>query len=563
MARVYVSYSEEGPEHQAWVRSVVRRLQRAGHETFYYPDDVVPGDDWLSMMRRWLATADAVVVVATPEYAARAERRSTGVSVEFAWMSAAREAASPGPRVIPLVRRGEFDAALPGWMAFLGAIDARDDRGLLDAMQALERALGADRRGSAPGPSGEAGEGVYLLRLTLTHVKQAASLEIPFTHPDGSPRMWTCILGDNGVGKTTILQGIALAASGAALSGQLAGNARDFVSIGAGDVTAAVACTFTGGMSTRLEVRPGSFQWEGVGQDDLSLDERRRHRLPGFFVAAFGTSRRLSRPGQVAVPSDPVADRVRSVFDGDHRLMGLEFGEALASYGMRDAFLTAMDALIQQAGDEGPVLPGLSGLGRAPDGAPGARGGEIVASLDAGTGAVRLAPHLLSEGYQSVLAWIGELVGHLLLERAIAGLDPLPPAEIGGIVLIDELDLHLHPAWQRRIGPILRRLFPKLQFIITTHAPLVLAGCAPAEVVRLGLHDGAVRVVDGPPADPRWETTSGVLHRWFGVSNAAPPRRKALERKVLRAVASAQSDGQAASAADLSDLEALLAELGE
>ena len=42
-----------------------------------------------------------------------------------------------------------------------------------------------------------------------------------------------------------------------------------------------------------------------------------------------------------------------------------------------------------------------------------------------------------------------------------------------GIVLIDEIDAHLHPSWQREIGPWLTKLFPKLQFIVTTHSPYV------------------------------------------------------------------------------------------
>lgn len=48
------------------------------------------------------------------------------------------------------------------------------------------------------------------------------------------------------------------------------------------------------------------------------------------------------------------------------------------------------------------------------------------------------------------------------------------PLEGVGIVLIDEIELHMHPSWQRRILPTLRRTFPNIQFIITTHSPQVL-----------------------------------------------------------------------------------------
>ena len=56
--------------------------------------------------------------------------------------------------------------------------------------------------------------------------------------------------------------------------------------------------------------------------------------------------------------------------------------------------------------------------------------------------------------------------------------------ETQGLVLIDELDLHLHPAWQRRIVQGLSKIFPKVQFIATTHSPQIL-GEVDAEQVRL------------------------------------------------------------------------------
>lgn len=54
-----------------------------------------------------------------------------------------------------------------------------------------------------------------------------------------------------------------------------------------------------------------------------------------------------------------------------------------------------------------------------------------------------------------------------------------------GIVLIDELDLHLHPKWQRRIIGDLRRTFPQIQFICTTHSPQLIGQCKPEEIILL------------------------------------------------------------------------------
>lgn len=75
----------------------------------------------------------------------------------------------------------------------------------------------------------------------------------------------------------------------------------------------------------------------------------------------------------------------------------------------------------------------------------------------------------LSDGYKAFVGMAGDLIGHLG--------DVCAPnkrlAEISGIVLIDEIDLHLHPEWQRTILPGLAGAFPRLQFVCTSHSPLV------------------------------------------------------------------------------------------
>jgi hypothetical protein len=65
-----------------------------------------------------------------------------------------------------------------------------------------------------------------------------------------------------------------------------------------------------------------------------------------------------------------------------------------------------------------------------------------------------------------------------------------------GIVIIDEIDAHLHPAWQRKIAPLLRKNFPNIQFILTAHSPLVVAGCGSGEVAILRRENSDLKVVD-------------------------------------------------------------------
>lgn len=76
----------------------------------------------------------------------------------------------------------------------------------------------------------------------------------------------------------------------------------------------------------------------------------------------------------------------------------------------------------------------------------------------------------LSDGEKCMLAMAGDLARRLAMANPFAD-DPL---QGGGVVLIDEIELHLHPGWQRRIVPALEKTFPNCQFIVTTHSPAVL-----------------------------------------------------------------------------------------
>lgn len=75
----------------------------------------------------------------------------------------------------------------------------------------------------------------------------------------------------------------------------------------------------------------------------------------------------------------------------------------------------------------------------------------------------------LSDGYRSILALAGDLIWRLI-QAFPESSDPLREY---GVVLIDELDIHLHPMWQRQVAQVLRETFPNLQFFVATHSPLV------------------------------------------------------------------------------------------
>lgn len=76
----------------------------------------------------------------------------------------------------------------------------------------------------------------------------------------------------------------------------------------------------------------------------------------------------------------------------------------------------------------------------------------------------------LSDGEKCTLALLGDLARRL----SLANQDSNNPLDGEGIVLIDEIELHMHPSWQRIVLPALRKTFPNIQFIVTTHSPQVL-----------------------------------------------------------------------------------------
>lgn len=93
----------------------------------------------------------------------------------------------------------------------------------------------------------------------------------------------------------------------------------------------------------------------------------------------------------------------------------------------------------------------------------------------------------LSQGERSLLALVGDIA------RRLAIMNPglTDPLQGEGVVLIDEVDLHLHPRWQRSIVRRLRETFPNCQFILTTHSPLVISDADNIQV--LALKDGEIR----------------------------------------------------------------------
>ncbi|WP_162268074.1 AAA family ATPase [Thiohalocapsa sp. ML1] len=104
----------------------------------------------------------------------------------------------------------------------------------------------------------------------------------------------------------------------------------------------------------------------------------------------------------------------------------------------------------------------------------------------ASIGGVGIHVHLLPDGFKSLISWIGDLL--MRLDR-LPWVDARPVTEREIILFLDEIEVHLHPAWQRRILPIVQTLFPNAQVFVSTHSPFVIASADDAWIYPLYLDE--------------------------------------------------------------------------
>ncbi len=88
----------------------------------------------------------------------------------------------------------------------------------------------------------------------------------------------------------------------------------------------------------------------------------------------------------------------------------------------------------------------------------------------------------LPDGVKSIMSWLGDL--YLRMER-IPWVNNTPIEQRSFLLLLDEIDIHLHPRWQRRILPVIQKLFPNAQIIASTHSPFVVASLKDGAVIEL------------------------------------------------------------------------------
>ena len=122
---------------------------------------------------------------------------------------------------------------------------------------------------------------------------------------------------------------------------------------------------------------------------------------------------------------------------------------------------------------------------------------------------------VLPDGLRSLISWIADLLGRVDL---LKWQDDLPIFEKNLILLLDEIEVHLHPAWQRKVLPVVQKLFKNSQIFVSTHSPFVVNSVDDAWVYILELDGGKAKVVSVERSEDALSYRY-VLRNTFGIEN--------------------------------------------
>jgi predicted ATP-binding protein involved in virulence len=157
------------------------------------------------------------------------------------------------------------------------------------------------------------------------------------------------------------------------------------------------------------------------------------------------------------------------------------------------------------------------------------------------TSLAEVAFNELSFGYQSTISWVVDYASKLF--DVYPDLDD--PLKGSGVALIDEIDLHVHPRWQRDLMRHLEEVFSGTTFIVTTHSPLILQGSQSVNIALLQKARGQVEIINDIDELSRWRVDQMLTSDLFGLESTAPEHVQALERRrteILSARSLSKSD---------------------
>ncbi len=401
---------------------------------------------------------------------------------------------------------------------------------------------------------------MHLQSLSIENVRcfKEATFEFPAGR-GGSHAGWHVVLGANAVGKTTALRAMAVGLTGPAAwkafppvgwvrqeRGVARGMLRAVITKGRGDVGVTAQ---KGPFKAQIGVETGTREDddEADGSPRFTLEGAHRAALQsvysprkaGWFSCAYGPFRRLSGGGSNATVglTIPRQLRVASLFREEVALTECEAWLLRLHHSAndKDSETRARDARTLSTAIDviNSLLPESVRLTRVTS--AGAHFETPVAE--------RVSLNDLSDGFRSFLAFTVDVLRHLseasdgdlfsqhketARERRGAHVREITALEVEGVVLIDEVDAHLHPTWQRRIGPLLQRVFPNVQFIVSTHSPFVAQAASPGGLFVLRERGGVV-TVDRPVESVRgWRADAMLTSELFGMSDTVDDATAAL-----------------------------------
>ena len=347
--------------------------------------------------------------------------------------------------------------------------------------------------------------------LTIENIRCFEKVALKFKNKN-----WITLLGQNGCGKSTVLQSLGLLLAGPEgaqiLAPRPVGWLRDEGQRGKLSIKVHQGDSDPGNFGSQKVTRSFGYSFFITGSEQLTVNnklytepgvhavqERRLtwlrqnafiSRGTGWFAVGYGAFRRLTRKSEIIVPSLESPTRYTNFFtqfDEDQPLSAFERWMVYLDYSIvksdeggerhkeakrqKELGIDAINSLLPSS----VRFDSVTAEGR----------------IFFDVGGTKVPTLALSDGYRSVLALAGDLVWRLI-QAFPESHDPLKEE---GVVLIDELDIHLHPIWQRDIALWLRKQFPNLQFIVATHSPFIAAGAGQeALTLKFSLSNGKTSV---------------------------------------------------------------------
>ncbi len=408
------------------------------------------------------------------------------------------------PRLQPYFDAVSLGKALPADLLsdFLevgsAAVDAGLARGLSAEPPAREPSRRPRPRRAKPPAAPPAAYDVQTLRrIEIHNFRGIADLALEFDLGRASSQApWLMLLGENGTGKSSVLVAVALALMSPSEREAIGCKDAGFA-LRHGTRSGSISLELSGGTTCKLAWRRGRGLEASVEHPQPQSDAP--PSLAPMLLLGYGPTRLL--PNAAHQPSPPGGwHHVRHLFD---------------------AYLPVVDANGWLAAAKKPVFDYA------------ARSLKEILDLEAasrfyrqsGKKQVQVSMHgtrmqldQLSAGYQAMLGLVVDVISRIALHRQVV--------EAGeGLVLVDEIGLHLHPRWRMRVVGAMRRAFPRLQVLATTHEPLCLRGLHDGEVavMRRDADDCVVALTKGLPPVDALRVDQLLTSEYFGLHTAMDP----------------------------------------